>query len=147
MGMQFRCVECLALIIEQAARGRPLTLAPAIEANISLHSRLCVCLGAYRRPTAIRSPRRAPQRPSQRRSRDRSRRGEARPTVVPATGPGVVALRAEDEGADVSITAATDQRVVKRELNERWPWGLGTGRDRQQQFWEMLEEDFEELRA
>ena len=31
---------------------------------------------------------------------------------------GAVGLRAEAE--DVSITAATDQRVVKRELNERW---------------------------
>lgn len=43
---------------------------------------------------------------------------------------GFVALRAEE---DVSIAAATDTRVVKRELNTR-----------QQQFWEMLEEDFEE---
>lgn len=46
---------------------------------------------------------------------------------------GFVALRAEDAEDDLSITAATDTRVVKRELN-----------DRQQQFWEMLEEDFEE---
>eukprot|EP00434_Breviolum_minutum_P002784 symbB.v1.2.002447.t1/scaffold99.1/size346285/3 len=44
---------------------------------------------------------------------------------------GFVALRAEE---DVSIAAATDTRVVKRELNTR-----------QQQFWEMLEEDFENL--
>ncbi|CAJ1392926.1 unnamed protein product [Effrenium voratum] len=57
----------------------------------------------------------------------RTRRGKARNARA-----GLV-LRAEEVEEDVAITEASDTRVVKRELN-----------DRQQQFWEMLEEDFEE---
>ncbi|CAL1145489.1 unnamed protein product [Cladocopium goreaui] len=61
-----------------------------------------------------------------------ARRSPARKNSRCHSRKGFVTLRAE-EVEDLSITAATDTRVVKRELN-----------DRQQQFWEMLEEDFEE---
>eukprot|EP00435_Cladocopium_sp_Y103_P008854 s125_g2.t1 len=81
-----------------------------VHSPSSAAASLSVCAAAV--ALAIRSP-------ARKNSRCHSRKG-------------FVTLRAE-EVEDLSITAATDTRVVKRELN-----------DRQQQFWEMLEEDFEE---